>query len=198
MTIAQRTQLDRAIDRAMKAGLEVVGHGFRKSDNAPLYAVPSQSEEGRWHIVILEGARLTCDCKARVLCAHKATVHMEMVVLAARREALAARVTQKLEEDAAKHPTLDLDECDDDVTYTAPAAGRIDADSAAIVEANTQAEVLLERVEAKLAKMERDAEAETVVQRLASEWQNGTSDDRKATGRSPKPRTDTREFSVFK
>lgn len=62
MTTTQCKQLDRAIARAMEHGIEVVGHGQRKSDNATIYCTTSHSEENCWHIVTLMGSRLECDC----------------------------------------------------------------------------------------------------------------------------------------
>lgn len=59
--------LARAIHRARDVALEVVGQGRRRYDGASIYAVPSQSERGRWHLVAVEGQRLSCDCHARVI-----------------------------------------------------------------------------------------------------------------------------------
>jgi hypothetical protein len=64
MTDRERCDLERAIDRAGRLRLEVVGHGHRKADNARIYCVPSASEPGRWHIVVRQGSRLVCDCIA--------------------------------------------------------------------------------------------------------------------------------------
>lgn len=96
----QQTQLDAAIERAERAGLEVVGTGHRRSDNARIYAVPSQSEPNRWHIVAVVGSRLVCDCVASQygkICCHRAAVHVELTVQAARREAAAAEIAEQLE-----------------------------------------------------------------------------------------------------
>ena len=109
MTAAQRTELDKAIDRACKAGLEVVAKGYRKADGAKIYAVPSQSEANRWHIVTLLGNRLLCDCQSRVVCAHRGAVHMELVVEADRRQQLAEDVEAALrdEREATSRRLLD-------------------------------------------------------------------------------------------
>lgn len=99
MTRAQRTELDRAVEKACKAGLEVMGTGHRKSDGAKIFAVPSQSQPNRFHIVTLVGNRLICDCRSRVICCHRGAVHMEMVVQADRRRRLAEEVEAALREE---------------------------------------------------------------------------------------------------
>lgn len=102
MTTTQREQLERAIERVTKASLEVVGHGHRKCDNARIFAVPSQTEPNRWHIVTLVGSRLVCDCQSRVICAHRAAVHMEIVVQAAERELRSAEIERELAGESAE------------------------------------------------------------------------------------------------
>jgi hypothetical protein len=97
MTITQRSELDRAIERAMAAGLEIIGRGHLKASNERVFLVPSQSQPTRAHLVVLHGHRLVCDCAARVLCVHKAVVHMALIVEAAEREAHAAEITRQLE-----------------------------------------------------------------------------------------------------
>jgi hypothetical protein len=100
MTIKQRTELDAAIERATAAGLEDVAHGYRKSNpNIKIYCVPSQTEENRWHVISLYGSHLVCDCKSRVICAHRAAVHMELVVEAAKQAMHAAEIEATFETD---------------------------------------------------------------------------------------------------
>src|SRR5258706_1323616 len=97
MTTKQATELQAAIDRATEHGIEVVGHGHRKADGAKIYCTTSQSEANRWHIVALVGNRLTCDCHSRVLCSHRAAVHMYLVVQLAERAARAEEIEDELE-----------------------------------------------------------------------------------------------------
>lgn len=88
MTTTQRTQLERATAIASRDGLEVAGKGKTK-DGRTVYAVPSRSQAGRWHLVaVISGAHLVCDCQAAQygrICAHRA----------ATRERLAAEAEAK-------------------------------------------------------------------------------------------------------
>lgn len=97
MTQAQAEAIARALHRAKARGLEVIGKGTRKSDGATVYAVPSSSQPGRWHLVAVLGSRLQCDCQAGKLgkvCQHRALVHerilAERVALQAITPAVAA------------------------------------------------------------------------------------------------------------
>ena len=103
MTIKQRSELDRAIERATAAGVEVCGHGHMKVSHDRLFCVASQRDQDHWHIVrLVGGTRLMCDCQATVICVHRAAAHMELTVEAARREYDAANVTRELEREGAK------------------------------------------------------------------------------------------------
>ena len=69
---------ERALDRARRSGVRICGRGRRKSDGAPVIAVSSASQPGRWHLVVILPTRLACDCYAGrggKLCTHRATVH---------------------------------------------------------------------------------------------------------------------------
>jgi hypothetical protein len=96
MTTTQREQLERAIERAMERVIEVVGHGRRKADNARIYCTTSHSDPLRWHIVTVVGSRLVCDCWSRVVCSHRAAVHMHLTVQAAERELRAEEIEREL------------------------------------------------------------------------------------------------------
>lgn len=99
MAAATRTQtqqpqshspFEAAIDRATRAGLQVVGVGRFKADGRRFYLVPSQREPLRNHVVRLVGHSLVCDCQAAAhgqICAHRASVHMYLTVAAERRRA---------------------------------------------------------------------------------------------------------------
>jgi hypothetical protein len=82
MTQTQRNELERACERAQKAGLRVVGHGYRHIDHAEVYAVPSMRNVNHWHLVAVVGGRLACDCPAGQhgrMCAHRGCVHAFLV-----------------------------------------------------------------------------------------------------------------------
>jgi len=94
----ERSQLERAIERAMKLGVEVMGHGRMKGSHQRVYLVPSQRDpERHWHIVRVAGNRLICDCASRVVCCHRGAVHMHLIVAAAEQEAHAAQISAELE-----------------------------------------------------------------------------------------------------
>jgi hypothetical protein len=111
MTTRQRSELEAAIERATEHGIEVVGHGHRKSDGAKIYCTTSHREANRWHIVALVGNRLTCDCHSRVLCSHRAAVHMYLVVQLAERAARAEEIECELEaeRDERTEPNVQVD-----------------------------------------------------------------------------------------
>jgi hypothetical protein len=100
---AQHSQLERAIERAMKLGVEVCGKGHLRGSNDRIYLVPSQRDpERHWHIVRVAGNRLICDCQSRVVCCHQAAVHMHLIVAAAEKEARAAELGEQLERERSE------------------------------------------------------------------------------------------------
>ena len=61
--------------------LPVVGKG-RLKDGRVVYAVASRSEANRWHLVVVNRARLSCDCLASRygrVCSHRRAAHARMV-----------------------------------------------------------------------------------------------------------------------
>src|SRR5260221_4079756 len=81
MTTKQRDLYELAMAIAKRDGLEVVAHGTRKSDGAAVYAVPSRSKPGQWHLVVAEGLDLQCDCAAAQhgkYCCHRAAVRARL------------------------------------------------------------------------------------------------------------------------
>lgn len=74
MTTQQRTReaYERALDRAHRNGLAVVGDGHWRQGGARFLVVGSASEPSRFHLVTLYPGRLVCDCPARALCQHRA------------------------------------------------------------------------------------------------------------------------------
>jgi hypothetical protein len=59
-------QYGRAAAIAKRDNLQVVAHGTRKSDGAAVYAVPSRSKANTWHLIVVEGLHLICDCPRAV------------------------------------------------------------------------------------------------------------------------------------
>ncbi|HUY79235.1 MAG TPA: hypothetical protein VMV29_20875 [Ktedonobacterales bacterium] len=58
-----QTALERACGRAAAAGLTVAGRGYRKSDFALVWFIPSQHEANRWYQVTQVGAHMECACR---------------------------------------------------------------------------------------------------------------------------------------
>jgi hypothetical protein len=83
MTTEQRSELDRAIERAMRDGIVILARGTRKSDGARVWGVSSKStHDYRLHQVVQVGGRLLCDCSASrgsVICKHRGLVHVALV-----------------------------------------------------------------------------------------------------------------------
>jgi len=79
---AQQQQYERAAAIAKRDSLQVVAHGTRKSDGAAGYAVPSRSKANTWHLIVVEGLHLVCDCpravKSKRYCAHRAAVRARL------------------------------------------------------------------------------------------------------------------------
>src|SRR5258707_8699970 len=65
MTSRQAAQYQRGLEIAKRDALTVVAHGTRKSDGAPVYCVPSRSQPGTWHVLVIEGLRISCDTRSR-------------------------------------------------------------------------------------------------------------------------------------
>lgn len=71
------TDLERALARAQKAGLQVVGVGKQKTTGRQVYAVPSLSQPNRLHLVWVDSGHLKCDClgcQHGKVCIHRAIV----------------------------------------------------------------------------------------------------------------------------
>lgn len=104
MTATQQQQYLRGLEIAKRDALTVLAHGTRKSDGAAIYAVPSRSEQNRWHLVVVTGLELTCDCHAAQYgryCAHRAAVRARLELEAqVRRDTRERAVEQALHEAA--------------------------------------------------------------------------------------------------
>lgn len=99
MTVREATELDKAIARAESNGIQVIARGRMKSDNSKFFLTNSHSTDGV-HVVRLQGARLLCDCKSRVICAHRGATHVYLVNEAARKQRDAEAVVRELEHEA--------------------------------------------------------------------------------------------------
>src|SRR5258708_11008624 len=98
MNSRQAAQYERAMAIAKRDGLEVVAHGTRKSDGAAVYAVPSRSKPGQWHMVAVEGLNLVCTCEAGQhgrYCAHRAAVRSRLELEAAVRRDTHERAAER-------------------------------------------------------------------------------------------------------
>jgi hypothetical protein len=96
-----QAQYTRAAAIARRDSLQVVAHGTRKSDGAAVYAVPSRSLANMWHLVVVEGLRLSCDCHAAKhgrYCAHRTAVRARLEL-----EAQVRRDVREREQERALH-----------------------------------------------------------------------------------------------
>ncbi len=60
-----------------------MAHGTRKSDGAAIYCVPSRSQAGVWHVVVVSGLDLQCDCLAAThgkYCCHRAATRARLIL----------------------------------------------------------------------------------------------------------------------
>lgn len=108
MTVREANELERAIERATREGVEVVAQGRRKDNGQRVFCVPSQSHPGLWHLVTLtRGRYLACDCEAakhnpNTICVHRAATHMHLTVEADRRREHAREVEIALRLEAGR------------------------------------------------------------------------------------------------
>ena len=79
MTQQQASDLERALLRAHRRGIHILGSGRRKPDGVRVFLTNSGSCSDGTHFVTLVGQRLTCDCAARVVCVHRAVVHQRLL-----------------------------------------------------------------------------------------------------------------------
>lgn len=103
MAHTEQTTLDKAIERAGRLSIKVLASGRIKSTGQRFWLVSSQTHPERPHIVFLHAdtGRLSCDCPAGShgrICVHRAAVHMQLTVQAARFAALDAQVEAALRE----------------------------------------------------------------------------------------------------
>lgn len=87
MTQAQASDVERAYLRAQRRGIVILARGTRRADGSRLFLTNSGSQADGTHLVVVNGARLTCDCLARGVCVHRAVVHARLVAEHAARPA---------------------------------------------------------------------------------------------------------------
>ncbi len=104
-----RSAYERALARANRAGIRVPGRGIVRSTGEQLYAVNSATEANRWHLVVVRGGALVCDCAAvqrSRYCTHRGLVHAKL-----RQEAKSAREVADIAEVARRiHVAVACDE----------------------------------------------------------------------------------------
>ncbi len=106
MTTEQRSELDRAIERARRDGIVILARGIRKSDGARIWGVTSKSShDHRLHQVVEVEHRLICDCPSRVICKHRGLVHLD---LAGELAALKVAEVAQARLQAARHDTAPI------------------------------------------------------------------------------------------
>jgi hypothetical protein len=82
-TLTERHALARAVLRAAQRQTAIT---FRGPD---CWLVTSYSHPGHDHLVTRAGHRLTCDCPARSICTHRATVFADLLTAAINRKEVA-------------------------------------------------------------------------------------------------------------
>lgn len=104
MTQQQRSQVERAMELAKKAGHKVyTGHSRQTGET--VYTVKSRSEQNTFHILYIAGGRIHCDCYASQhdhICSHAGAVRLFLI---AQRVALAS--IERHERDHATAPLAD-------------------------------------------------------------------------------------------
>src|SRR5258708_7344251 len=108
----QAALYQRGLEIAQRDALDVRGHGTRKRDGAAVYAVPSRSQQDTWHLVVVQGLELTCDCAAAKhnrYCAHRAAVRARLELEAAVRRDTQEREVERLLHAAARELETRID-----------------------------------------------------------------------------------------
>ncbi len=102
MTPQQQTELDKAIARAKSNHVSVIGQGHFRDFTCDRFFLVSSSSGSRPHIVRQSGNHLICDCAARVICSHRAAVHVALVDEAVRKQRQSNAVEAALEAESKK------------------------------------------------------------------------------------------------
>ena|SRR5258706_9310034 len=119
MNSRQAAQYRRGLEIAQRDALTVCAHGTRKSDGAAIYCVPSRSQAGVWHVVVVSGLDLQCDCLAAQhgkYCCHRAAVRARLILEGQVRQDAREREIERAFHEAALALNVKLE--------TTPALGR--------------------------------------------------------------------------
>lgn len=110
MTTSERSELDRAIERAERNGIRIVGRGTLKTSGTRYFITSGKTAQANHdhalHYVRVEGCRLVCDCAARVICTHRAVVHVELAKEHAAVEAAQRILERRQAEQQARYQEL--------------------------------------------------------------------------------------------
>ena len=112
MNTRQQQQYARGLEIAKRDALTVVGHGTRKSDGAAIYCVPSRSQAGVWHVVVVSGLDLQCDCLAAQhgkYCCHRAATRARILLEGQLRREAQEREIERLLHAAARELEARID-----------------------------------------------------------------------------------------
>jgi len=112
MNSRQAAQYVRGLEIAQRDALTVVAHGTRKSDGAAIYCVPSRSQANTWHVVVVSGLDLQCDCQAAKYgkyCCHRAAVRARILLEGQLRREAHEREVERLLHAAARELEARID-----------------------------------------------------------------------------------------
>ncbi len=112
MNSRQAAQYRRGLETAQRDMLEVRGHGTRKSDGAAVYCVPSRSQANVWHVVVVNGLDLQCDCAAAKhgkYCCHRAAARARILLEGQLRREAQEREVERLLHAAARELEARID-----------------------------------------------------------------------------------------
>jgi hypothetical protein len=119
MNSRQAQQYARGLEMAQRDSLTVCAHGVRRSDGAPIYCVPSRTAPGTWHVIVVNGLDLQCDCAAAQhgkYCCHRSAVRARLILEAQVRQDTREREVERAFHAAARALNVKLE--------AAPALGR--------------------------------------------------------------------------
>jgi hypothetical protein len=111
----QKMSYERALARAHSAGLEITGQGHMRTTGDRFLLIPSATEPGRSHVVVVEGARLHCNCQAGSfgrMCQHRALAHEYLVHESEQKRALGAQRAHMEQEERAEARRRSPDGCE--------------------------------------------------------------------------------------
>jgi hypothetical protein len=82
------------------------------ANGAAVYAVPSRTQANTWHLIVVNGLELTCDCATAChgrYCAHRAAVRARLEIEAQVRRDTRERDIERAFHDAARALDLTID-----------------------------------------------------------------------------------------